>query len=86
MNVQDLEKAPSYGGEVMDISTFPAGTTFYVENGWWKGKIVLRNGRKCVQAFEIVKNALVAEEELFPAGDERNKLHVSSVCRPGEKQ
>jgi hypothetical protein len=53
-----------YGGIVTEMNTLEVGTKFFVENGYWEGKIVLKNGNKAihiknVRTFEIPENYLL---------------------------
>lgn len=47
------EKDPVFGGYWTDIGQLPAGTTFYVANGHWYGRIVMRDGCKHVEVYAV---------------------------------
>lgn len=86
-----------YGGVWMDISQFPVGTTFYVCNGNWGGKIGEKNGQKTVKVYDVndyfrsvglygsgAKAKMKWEKPLFPVGSDDNILSVQEVCYPPE--
>ena len=78
---------PEYGGVLTDISTLPVGTTFYVKNGAWYGKIVDLDGTKGVQTSSkpFVNGKMPPHRKpvpLFPDGDENNILALSDVHDP----
>ena len=84
-----------YGGTIMDISTFPMGTTFYVCNGGWAGKIVNNQGQKSVAVYDVglyLRETKVKVKKivpLYPCAEPNNPkcndinlLSVSDVCYP----
>lgn len=78
---------PTYGGVLTDISTLPVGTTFFVNNGAWYGRIVDVNGERLVQTSST---PLAPSETprhrkpspMFPAGSDDNILALSDVRIP----
>lgn len=82
---------PQYGGVITDISTLPAGTTFFVTNGCWKGQIVEKNGALHVMVMndphEISANRRRVKQltKLYPTGDERNLLSITDIHYPADK-
>ncbi len=78
----------TYGGVVRDISQFPAGTTFLVTNGGWRGRIVEKVGGKFVQMLSYgipgsTKHSRVPRiATLYPPGDEANLFSVADVKFP----
>lgn len=68
---------PRWGGVLTDVSKLPVGTKFSVHNGYWDGKIVLINGKHCVNAGG--KHI----SEIVP-GYEGNILALSGIKYPEE--
>ena len=79
---------PEYGGVLTDASTLPVGTTFYVRNGAWYGRIVEAGGRRCIQpGLHLDASGKPAGRglrpvPLWPEGDERNILSMTVIKRP----
>lgn len=81
---------PTYGGVLTDISTLPVGTTFFVCNGAWYGRIVDVDGVHSVQTSSL---PLAPGETpphrkpspLFPAGSDDNILALSDVRVPEDE-
>lgn len=82
------KKDPLYNGILTDISTLPEGTAFYVRNGDWYGRIVIKNGKKSVEISEHKftqsgsQRSIVRVVPVYPDGDTDNILALSDVRRP----
>lgn len=82
---------PVYGGVLTDISELPDGTTFYVRNGAWYGKILIIDGVKHVQsssyAYDDPSNkSKRTPVPLWPAGSENNILALSDIKIPEKEE
>lgn len=72
-----------YGGIVTDVSQFPIGTRFFVENGFWVGEIVdMGNGEKGIQAYSYCGNKVGSPHRLYNLGNQGNIYAVSGVTYP----
>lgn len=78
-SLQNLgQKCPRYGGVLTDLAALPVGTTFYVRNGAWKGEIILRDGKKFVNAGGNICEI----PPVYPDNPGRNVLALSEIKYP----